>query len=55
MTGVIEFCCAALQGVPVPLGVSKSAAYTLIGNAVPPRLAQAISEQVFIPLLGGRA
>lgn len=42
---------AALQGVPVPQGVSTTAAHALIGNAVPPKLAQAIAEQVFLPLL----
>lgn len=40
--------CAALQGVPVPVGVSKTAAYALIGNCVPPRLAEAVSSQVFV-------
>lgn len=42
---------AALQGVPVPQGISRTTAHALIGNAVPPRLAQAIAEQVFVPLL----
>lgn len=40
--------CAALQGVPVPVGVSKTAAYTLVGNSVPPLLAEAVSKQVFL-------
>lgn len=43
--------CAELQGLPVPQGVSKTDAHTLIGNAVPPKLARAIAEQVFLPLI----
>lgn len=39
---------AALQAVPVPQGVSATAAHALIGNAVPPPLARAIAEQVFV-------
>ncbi|WP_198297479.1 DNA cytosine methyltransferase [Deinococcus sp. DB0503] len=42
---------AGLQGIPAPMGVSATAAHRLIGNAVPPRLAQAIAEQVFVPLV----
>ena len=43
--------CAELQGVPVP-NVGKTDAYTLIGNAVPPLLAESIARQVFVPLGG---
>lgn len=43
--------CARLQGCPVPVGVTKTAGYTLVGNLVPPQLAQAIAEQMFVPLL----
>lgn len=44
--------CAELQGVPVPpRTLTKKEQFTLVGNAVPPRLAQAIAEQVFVPLL----
>lgn len=44
--------CADLQGVPVPPDhLTRKDRYTLVGNAVPPRLAQAIAEQVFVPLL----
>lgn len=42
---------AGLQGVPVPQGVSQTTAHTLIGNCVPPKLAQAIAEQIFLPLV----
>lgn len=43
--------CAALQGVPVPPAyLNKKDRYTLVGNCVPPQLAQAIAEQVFVPL-----
>lgn len=40
---------AALQGVCVPQGVSRTTATRLIGNAVPPRLARAIAEQLLLP------
>ncbi|GAA5514800.1 hypothetical protein Dcar01_03561 [Deinococcus carri] len=44
--------CAELQGVPVPpKHLPKKAQFTLVGNVVPPRLARAIAEQVFVPLL----
>ena len=42
--------CAALQGVPVPQGVSRTAAYRLIGNAVPPRMAAGICRDVLAAL-----
>jgi site-specific DNA-cytosine methylase len=48
--------CAALQGVPVPSALlSKANRYTLVGNAVPPLLAQEIASQVFKPFreIGG--
>ncbi|MVN86841.1 hypothetical protein GO986_08700 [Deinococcus sp. HMF7620] len=45
--------CAELQGVPVPsAALSKKDQYTLVGNVVPPKLACAIAQQVFVPLLG---
>lgn len=48
--------CAELQGVPVPPAtLTKKARYTLVGNCVPPLLAQAIAEQVFVPLLSEAA
>lgn len=43
---------SALQGCPVPPAhLSKKDRYTLVGNLVPPLLAQAIAEQVFVPML----
>ncbi|HEX2863041.1 MAG TPA: DNA cytosine methyltransferase, partial [Deinococcales bacterium] len=38
--------CAALQGVPVPQGMSLTAGYRLVGNAVPPRMAAGICRDV---------
>lgn len=40
---------AQLQGVPVPTTTGPTNQLRLIGNAVPPRLAQAIAEQVIVP------
>ena len=39
--------CAELQGCPVPEGVTKTDGYTLVGNCVPPLLAESIARQVF--------
>lgn len=38
--------CARLQGVPVPPGVSRTAAHRMVGNAVPPAFAAGIAQQV---------
>ena len=48
--------CAELQGVPVPpKHFSRRDQFALVGNCVPPKLARAIAEQVFVPLLKVRA
>ncbi|WP_135227569.1 DNA cytosine methyltransferase [Deinococcus fonticola] len=44
---------AELQGVPVPSGYGIVDQRRLIGNAVPPRVAEAIARQVIVPRMRG--